>query len=96
MTSIQHPKLMLAIGLGASLVTWQGEGYYDYYGNFYEDEFGGTPGLIISTVATLKVIVFNRFDRGSLAFYPLLRLLLARPGHGLSSGHYVHRNSRWS
>jgi hypothetical protein len=45
---------MQAIGLGADLATWQGFGYYYYY-----NDFGATPGLTISTVATLKVIVFN-------------------------------------
>lgn len=84
MTSVEHPKLMQAIGLGADLAIWQGYRLYDHEFGY---DFGRTPVLTISTVITLKVIMFNRFNRGSLAFYQLSRLLLAPPGHGLGSGH---------
>jgi hypothetical protein len=54
MTSIEHPKLMQAIGLGADLASWQG---HPFNGGYYD--FGGTSVLTISIVSTLKVIVFN-------------------------------------
>ena len=59
MTSIEHPKLMQALGLGADLLSLEATSFYVYsysypYDNWVGYSFGGTPALTLSTVSHPK------------------------------------------